>query len=73
MFGIRTLVYIIAIVLVVLIVRRLGATRSTGRKPLKRVGDMVQCAHCGTYVPKDEAVRDGDRYYCCEPHRNRDR
>lgn len=73
MFGIRTLIYIIAIALVVLIVRRLGATRSAGKKPVKRVGDMVQCANCGTYVPKDEAVRDGDRYYCSESHRDRDR
>ena len=72
MFGIRTLIFLLGIVLVVMIVRRLGKTPSVERKPTKQVGDMVQCASCGTYVPQTEAVKDGDRYYCCEAHRSRD-
>ncbi len=30
---------------------------------------VVQCQSCGVYVPEAEAVRDGDRSYCCEEHR----
>jgi len=34
---------------------------------------MVRCAECGLHVPFDEAVRDGDRYFCSTEHRDRDR
>jgi len=30
---------------------------------------MVNCEHCGLYLPQDEAVRDGSRFFCCEEHR----
>ena len=30
---------------------------------------MVRCAHCGLYLPRSEAVRDGESYYCSEGHR----
>lgn len=30
---------------------------------------MVHCEHCGLYLPQGEAVRDGDRYFCCAEHR----
>lgn len=28
----------------------------------------VQCNHCGVYIPSDEAVRDGDKNFCCVAH-----
>jgi uncharacterized protein len=30
---------------------------------------VMQCAHCGVYVPDDEAVRDRNRVYCSIEHR----
>jgi uncharacterized protein len=30
---------------------------------------MVNCGHCGLYLPQSEAVREGERYYCCAEHR----
>jgi len=34
---------------------------------------MVECAHCGLHLPKQDALRSGgtmtDSYYCCESHR----
>lgn len=30
---------------------------------------MVNCGHCGLYLPQSEAVREGDKYYCCAEHR----
>lgn len=31
--------------------------------------DMVACAHCGVHLPRSDAVRDGERDYCCQAHR----
>lgn len=30
---------------------------------------MVSCATCGLHVPRNEALRQDDRFYCCEEHR----
>lgn len=34
---------------------------------------MVQCAHCGVFVPASEAFVDGERAYCGPAHRDADR
>jgi uncharacterized protein len=30
---------------------------------------MVSCATCGLHVPREEALAQDDRYFCCEEHR----
>ena len=30
---------------------------------------MVSCATCGLHVPRNEAVIEDERYFCCEEHR----
>lgn len=30
---------------------------------------MVNCSHCGLYLPQREAIREGDRFFCCAEHR----
>jgi uncharacterized protein len=30
---------------------------------------MVNCGHCGLYLPQSEAIRDGNRFFCCAEHR----
>ncbi len=30
--------------------------------------DMVNCAYCGVYLPKSEAVGNHDKYFCCNEH-----
>ena len=35
----------------------------------KAVSRMVECARCGVYLPLDEAVQDGEDFYCSEGHR----
>jgi uncharacterized protein len=35
-----------------------------------KVANMVRCAHCGTYLPEDEAIRSGERYFCSNEHRD---
>lgn len=73
MFGLRVLIFLAGVALVVWILVRLAR----GPKPLQRRSDkverMVQCAHCGTYVPGEDAIRDGERFYCSEQHREEDR
>jgi uncharacterized protein len=73
MFGIRVLIYLLGIALVVWILFRLAKKPGLENKPSKKVGDMVRCTQCGTFVPRNEAVQEGERYYCCEQHRDQDR
>ena len=40
-----------------------------GRAPEAAAEHMVNCAHCGLYLPQSEAVHEGGRYYCCAEHR----
>jgi uncharacterized protein len=40
-----------------------GADSSVARLP------MVSCATCGLHVPREEALIQGERYFCCEEHR----
>ena len=30
--------------------------------------DMVQCQHCQTYLPKDEAIQQDGHFFCGQPH-----
>jgi len=73
MFGIRVLIYLIGIGLVIWILVRLAKSPRVEQKDAGKVDDMVRCARCGTFVPRNEAVKEGDRYYCCSRHRDEDR
>ncbi|MFQ5643883.1 MAG: PP0621 family protein [Thiogranum sp.] len=73
MFGIRVLIYLLGIGLVIWILMRLAKGPRIEKKTARQVDDMVRCARCGTFTPRNEAVREGDRYYCCSQHRDEDR
>jgi uncharacterized protein len=73
MFGIRTLIYLVGIGLVVWIFLRLAKKPDAASRPQQKVGNMVRCARCGTYLPHNEALQEGEKYYCCSAHRNKDR
>lgn len=70
MFGIRLLLVLLALVAVVLILRRLYR-RPPAARPLAAPGQMVRCAHCGLYLPRDEALHAGDLDFCSADHRDR--
>ncbi len=65
----RNLVLIVAIVLLIWIVRgfirRSQITRPTPKTLNK---DMVQCEHCQTYLPKDEAIEMDNHFFCGQQH-----
>lgn len=64
----RTLIILIAVVLIVIAVRGLWrSSRPAGRRG-QPSAHMVQCAHCGVYVPEQEALASGGRFYCSEAH-----
>lgn len=29
---------------------------------------MVKCLHCGLHIPEEEAIRKGDKVFCCLEH-----
>jgi uncharacterized protein len=64
----RTLVILIAVALVVIAVRGLlRSSRPPGRRG-QQAARMVQCARCGVYIPENEALTRGDRFYCSAAH-----
>lgn len=30
---------------------------------------MVNCSHCGLYLPRSEAIAEADKFYCSPEHR----
>ena len=34
--------------------------------------DMVRCHHCGIHIPANEALQQGEHYYCSAEHRDQD-
>jgi uncharacterized protein len=71
MFGIRLLFVLFAIVAVIFILRRLYRRPTTTKRPLAAPGQMVRCAHCGLYLPRDEALHAGELDFCSPDHRDR--
>jgi uncharacterized protein len=73
MLGIRVLLFLLGIALVVWILLRLAKRTAIAQRPHKQVGDMVRCSNCGMYVPRNDAVRDGEHFYCSREHLNANR
>jgi uncharacterized protein len=64
----RTLVILIAVALVVMAVKGLWrSSRPAGRRG-QQAAHMVQCAHCGVYIPEHEALASGGSFYCSDAH-----
>lgn len=41
---------------------KLNQSKQTGAK------DMLKCEHCALHIPKNEAIRQGDRVFCSLEH-----
>ena len=66
----RTLVILIALALIYIVGKRLWhASRPPQKLPGKQ-GQMVQCAHCGIYIPSEEALSRSGRHFCSAAHRD---
>ncbi len=70
------LIRLIAIAVIFwLLYRLILALLSKARQPARRdspplEGTMVRCEQCGLHVPQEQALIKGDKYYCCEEHRD---
>lgn len=69
--GFRLLIIVIAVALLVLIVKRLMHQRPAAKPPQTASGNMVRCAHCGLYLPKEDALQQGQDNFCSADHRDR--
>jgi uncharacterized protein len=68
--GLRYLFLGLAVWGVYLIVRHL-IRQPKPQQPIARQSksvDSVQCAYCGLHLPREEALREGDAYYCSKSH-----
>lgn len=54
------------------LVKRYLTNNAASSAPEAPPGDMVQCAHCGVHIPKQEAIAYQGRFYCCQAHFNAD-
>ena len=69
----RILLILIALAIIFMLVKRMWLPPRTGGQRNKRLpGEMVQCGHCGIYLPEPEAIRDGERFYCSKEHLDAD-
>jgi len=69
----RSLVILVAVALIVYAVRRLWRSSRPEDKRADSVAHMVQCAHCGVYIPESEALSHAGRFYCSQTHLENDR
>lgn len=63
---------ILLALLVWLVFRLVKRFRNRPSKDSSRIppspSDMVRCEQCGLHIPKIEAVRDNDHYFCSKQH-----
>ena len=60
----KLLIFLGVIVAVYFLFFRKKSLRNDSPKNNEASFEMVECATCGTYSAKDEAIKKGDKYYC---------
>jgi uncharacterized protein len=66
----RLLFWIALIFAIIWLCRRLmHAKRQRPQKArLVKPQPMVRCVHCGIHIPREKALLNGERWYCCQDH-----
>jgi len=69
--GFRLILFLLVAGLIYFLLRRwidrLGVDSTPG-VDAKPEQEMLQCQHCGTHIPADEAITREGRIYCCREH-----
>lgn len=50
---------------------QMARKQPAARRKLLAPQDMVECAHCGVHLPRDEALTEKNRFYCSAEHREK--
>ena len=68
--GLRTILFGLALWGVYLIIRHLvrEKRKNQAEPTASKSVDSVQCAHCGLHLPRDEALKRNEHYYCSQAH-----
>jgi len=67
----KLVLYITIAVLVYWIVKNRLPKQKDTETFLESIENMVNCTHCGIYLPKNEAISGhNNQYFCCNEHRN---
>jgi uncharacterized protein len=65
---VRIVLIICLICLLFVIIQKLRQSWQVRQKPSVTRKQMIQCVVCSIYLPKDDALRKGDHYFCCADH-----
>ena len=70
----KILLLILAAIAAWLLIKRLRAKRSAADAQASAAAgraseQMVNCSVCGVYLPQQEAIAEGDKFFCCAEHR----
>ena len=69
----RVLLIFIALAVIAMVIRQLWLRPRAGKQQRRQLsGQMVQCKHCGMYLPENEAIRSREQWYCSREHRDAD-
>ncbi|MCW8956794.1 MAG: PP0621 family protein [Gammaproteobacteria bacterium] len=66
----KNLFLIVAIAALFWIIKGFIRRAQLEKKPSSESTDMVQCEHCQTYLPKDDAIVSNDKTFCSQQHLN---
>ena len=65
---VRIVLIVCLICLLFVIIQKLRRSWQVRQKQSVTRKQMVQCVGCSIYLPKDDALRKGDNYFCCYDH-----
>ncbi len=71
--GFIGLLRLLAVLLCIWLIWRYVRRKTSGPTPSttqQRSSTMVACDVCGTHVPEDNAIKENDRWFCCDEHRD---
>ena len=67
----KILLLIFAVIAAWWLIKRLRGKDAAGDAPGPAPEQMVTCSHCGLYLPQNEAIAEGGKFFCCAEHQRR--
>lgn len=60
----KNIILLIIIFLIIILLKKLF----TKPKNTPYTTELVECAHCGLYLPKNKAIKSKNKYFCSKQH-----